>query len=139
MNLTGKQIHQLSLKMQKQFQKVLFAYLFGSAVKGTATRQSDIDIAVYLEPGSKTPEVLAGLTGLVEEVFPGVRCDLITLADAGSLIAFEAIKGTLLFVREQAQNVYSEFYAQTCIQAEDQREWMKKQLKYRGYEVQWSY
>ena len=137
MQISNEQIQQLSGRLETNFPEIYFAYIFGSAIQGKLSLNSDIDIAIYIKPGFKTVKLIAGIIGNVEDTIPGHRCDLTILNDAGKLIAMEAIKGKILFIKKEAIDCHAEFYSQTCRMFEDQLAWMKKQLKYRGYEVQW--
>lgn len=137
MPVSDKQIRRLEKRLEANFPEISFAYLFGTANKGVMSDSSDIDIAVYLKPDSKTTHLIAGIIGEVENIFPGHYCDLTILNDAGKLIAMEALKGKILFVREEATDIHAEFYSLTCRMYEYKQAWIKKQLKYRGYEVQW--
>jgi hypothetical protein len=56
-----------------------------------------------------------------------------------SVLAFEVLRGKMLFVRDECFEEYVDFYTFTCRQHEDDIYWMKKRLEYRGYEVQWDY
>ncbi|MBC8488166.1 MAG: nucleotidyltransferase domain-containing protein [Bacteroidetes bacterium] len=130
-------IKRLAKKLETGFPQIAFAYLFGSAAAGGLSDSSDIDVAVFLKPAIRTPELIAGIIGAVEDIVSGHLCDLLILNDTGKLIAMEALKGKILFIRESSVNDHAEFYSLTCRMYEDQIAWMKKQLKYRGYEVQW--
>jgi len=130
-------IKRLAEKLENGFPQIAFAYIFGSAATGELSYSSDVDVAVFLNPVVRTPELIAGIVGTVEDVVPGHPCDLLILNDAGKLISMEVLKGKILFVRESSIDDHAEFYSITCRMYEDQIAWMKKQLKYRGYEVQW--
>ena len=138
MTLDSRTIELLGEKLQKSIQEIAFAYLFGSSVKGPVKSNSDIDIAIYLLPETKTIELIGRILGAVEEVLPGEQIDLVILNDAGIIISMEVLKGRLLFVRDHLEDLHSGYYSLTCRMYEDQMAWMKKQLKYRGHEVQWS-
>lgn len=56
--------------------EVLFAYIFGSSVKGVFTQESDIDIAVYLRDGIDPAEFVFSL---MPEIVQSTRCDKIDL------------------------------------------------------------
>jgi len=43
-----------------------------------------------------------------------------------------------LWLHKECVQLYVDFYTRTCRIREDRDYWMKKQLKYRGYDVQWS-
>jgi len=138
MYLNHSQIKRLSKKLKGNIPEILFAYLFGSSVSGTIKNESDIDLAVYLAPGKKTFDTIARIFGVMEDQFPSQQIDIVLLNDSGIIISMEVLKGKLLFVREDAWDIYSGYYSLTCRNFEDHMIWIKKQLKYRGYEVQWS-
>jgi predicted nucleotidyltransferase len=130
-------ISKLTTILKHQFPEVLFAYLFGSASEGSLREGGDVDIALWISDPKIRMELIPRITGVVELFAHGSPCDLIVLNDAGSLLSFEVLQGRLLFVREEAMDIYTGFYSLTCRKYEDDIAWMKKQLKYRGYEVQW--
>jgi len=131
-------IENLARELNHVFPEILFAFLFGSSKEGILRPGSDIDIAVYLE---KKVSIMTLIPRIIDrlESLAGSTCDLTILNTAGPLIAFEALRGKLLFVRNESMDVYADFYSLTCRLSEDQRWFMKKQLEYRGYEVQWDY
>jgi predicted nucleotidyltransferase len=137
--LNDEYIKRLAEKLYSRFPQIAFAYLFGSAVTGELSGQSDIDVAIFLKPPDRSPEMIAAIIGAIEETNPGHPCDLLILNDAGKLIAMEALKGKILFIRQPSVDDHAEFYSITCRMFEDIQAWMKKQLKYRGYEVQWDH
>lgn len=118
---------------------VAFAYLLGSAQSGTIQEGADIDIAVYLKDTGQKPDTLNNLYAQIEPFVGGTLIDIIFLNGAEPVIAFEAIRGTRLFVRDDYLQEYAGFYSLTCREYEDKIAWMKKQLEYRGYDVQWDH
>jgi len=118
-------------KILEQIIEIDFALIFGSAQKGALKDASDIDIGVYLN----TPITTDILLKIVEKIenYTHRRCDLCTLNTASAILRFEALKGDLLFVRENKIDDYAQFYSLTCREYEDKIFWMKKQLSYRGY------
>lgn len=80
--------------------RVVLAVLFGSAKNGAVRQGSDVDIGVLLSP-ALTPvtfykfyvEMTAKLSSIAE-------LDLVDLNHAGSILAFEALCGRRLFVRD---------------------------------------
>ncbi|MFA5043924.1 MAG: nucleotidyltransferase domain-containing protein [Kiritimatiellia bacterium] len=80
--------------------RVVLAVLFGSAKNGAVRQDSDVDIGVLLSP-ALTPvafykfyvEMTAKLSSIAE-------LDLIDLNHAGSILAFEALCGRRIFVRD---------------------------------------
>jgi predicted nucleotidyltransferase len=139
MKIKPAQIRQLTTALEKKFPGICFAYLFGSASKGTLSASSDIDIAVFLKPGEEKIKMLPEIIGVSEIIFPGKLIDMLILNDASELIALEALKGKILFIREESRDLHAEFYSLTCRLSEDRLAWMKRQLEYRGYEVQWDH
>ncbi len=138
MRINDTQIQQLTSDLKSKFPEISFAYLFGSASDKDIDQPSDIDMAVYLNWKSPSTKLIADIIGTTEQIFPGLKCDLTILNNAGCLIAMEALKGKILFIREEARPIHADFYSYTCRTFEDETAWMKKQLQYRGYEVQWS-
>lgn len=129
----------LSSELSRQFPEIRFAFLFGSSQDGSAREGGDIDLAVWLEDPAKRVELIPRIIGVVESLVPGISCDLTLLNSAGELLAFEALSGRELFIRDEAIDQYAAWYSITCREYEDTIAWMKKQLRYRGYEVQWDH
>ena len=132
-------IQQLSLELEDRFSGILFGYLFGSAREGYVREGGDVDLAVFVENGLDRMQLIPGIVELVEELVPGSSCDVVFLNDCGTVLAFEALMGHRLFVRETALDSFAHFFSLTAREYEDQLVWMKKQLQYRGHEVQWDY
>jgi len=132
-------VDKLALDLCRQLPEVQFAYLFGSAQEGKVRIGGDVDIAVWIDAHSARIDLIPKIVGLVEKHTPGVPCDLVFLNDAGEQLSFSVLQGKILFVREEAEDLYASFYSQTCRDYEDTVAWMKKQLQYRGYEVQWNH
>ena len=130
-------VEKLSHLLRDQFPDILFAYLFGSAKEGVLREGGDLDLAVYIQTGSDQMQLIPGIVGLVEEMAPGFSCDLVILNHCGTLLAFEILSGQRLFARESALDIFAHFFSLTAREYEDQIVWMKKQLTYRGHEVQW--
>jgi predicted nucleotidyltransferase len=135
---TGK-IFQMADQMKQQFPEICFAYLFGSAATGKLSGGSDIDIAIYLGENVDKLKLLPALIGFAEGYFPGRVVDVVILNESGELIAMEALKGKILFIKDEFLDLHAGFYSITCRKCEDRLIWMKRQLNYRGYEVQWSH
>lgn len=126
-------------KVLQKFEEIAFAYIFGSSQNEVINEGSDIDIAVYLIKNEKELELRLQIIAELEKIVPSFsNYDLVVLNSANSILAMQAIQGKLLFVKDEFKDVYASFYSQTCRQFEDDSFWMKKQLEYRGYEVQWN-
>ena len=97
--------------------RVVLAVLFGSARDGTVRQGSDVDIGVLTSPALSPlgffafyVETTARLSGIAE-------LDLVDLNHAGSVLAFEALCGHRLFVRDA--DVVADFASQVARQYED--------------------
>jgi predicted nucleotidyltransferase len=131
-------IRHLSKRLKEEFPEILFAFLFGSARDGKIKKGSDVDLAIYIHETSDKTELISNILKFMESETSS-DCDLNILNSAEPLLAMEALQGTLLFIRGEAMDIYAGFYSLTCRLYEDQTFWTKKQLEYRGYEVQWDY
>jgi uncharacterized protein len=84
------------------FPEVELVYLFGSQATQKATKASDMDIALFLDPSS-CPIVItrkAELLAAVEDHFRSNHVDVTFLNTAGSVLKYEVLKhGKLLFER----------------------------------------
>lgn len=139
MPVTSFNIEILAKRLEANFPEILFAFLFGSARDGKIHAASDVDLAIYTVETVDKTDLIPRITGFMELYVPSSGCDLMFLNTAGLLVAFEALSGTLLFIRKEATDIYAAFYSHTCRLYEEQIFLMKKQLEYRGYEVQWDY
>jgi predicted nucleotidyltransferase len=108
--------------------EAVFAMLHGSAKDGVVREGGDIDIALYLE-GPATVEVLTRVIATVEDFAPGVRCDCGVLNKADCVYRFEALKGRMLFRRDEDK--YAEFFSRTCREYEYQMADYERQRRYR--------
>ncbi len=89
--------------------EVLVAYLFGSAIGGHRHRESDLDIAVLVDPNrfalldAQAPYgYQAELTAELCRTLHTSRVDLVLLHRASPLLAHEVIRrGELLFCRDE--------------------------------------
>jgi predicted nucleotidyltransferase len=127
----------IAQEIREHFPDVIFAYIFGSSQNGVVKSGSDVDIAVYYTGNDLFARF--GVEAQVEKAIGrNVPVDIVMLQNADPVVAFEALKGKQLFVRDENMEEYASFYAHTCCLYEDEMYWMKKRLEYRGYEVQWS-
>ena len=90
---------------------VRLAWLHGSRARGTARRESDIDVAVLLDDEcAATPVAIKDsiwrLAGALGREVPSDRLDLVLLNDAPALLRHRVIRdGVLLFARSDAERV----------------------------------
>ncbi len=107
-------------------QDVVMAFVFGSTVKGTATTESDVDIAVYFTPKGKELEweeaqtYYAGedkIWGDVEKLV-GRRVDLVVLNRVPAVLAATVLQeGIALAVKDHS--LYLRFFLSVTSAAED--------------------
>ena len=116
----------------KKVKEIDFCFLFGSAKDGEINKDSDVDIAVYLNKKLDL-DLLSKITTIIEDSTAG-ECDLTILNDSSAILAMEAIRGKLLFFKEDKKEEYIEFYVYTCRKYEDEIFELEQNLKYRGYE-----
>ena len=80
--------------------RVVFAVLFGSSMEGTVRHGSDVDIGVLLMPAPGPIEFFDFYVRTTARLPDVAELDLIDLSRAGSVLAFEALSGRRLFVRD---------------------------------------
>ena len=130
-------IDRVSEILNREFPEIHFAMIFGSSSDGKIRKNSDVDLGIYIDIASDKAEIIPGISIALADIIPEDILDISILNSAGPILRFEALQGKILFVRNDAEQLFSDFYAITCAEYEDQTFWMKKQLEYRGYEVQW--
>ncbi len=107
---------------------IIFAYLMGSAACGQIKPHSDIDIALYIH--SKPSFDIISQTQIIVDKYVGpVRADVGFLNGAEPVYRFEALKGKLLFTRDQSR--WLDFYSITCREYESQLVDYERQRRYR--------
>jgi uncharacterized protein YutE (UPF0331/DUF86 family)/predicted nucleotidyltransferase len=114
-----------------QCENIVLAFLFGSAVKGNLTTESDIDIAVYFHP----PKDMRGLeTEYVDkdeekiwrdvETITENNVDLVVLNRAPVTLVYSVFgEGVPLSVKDES--LYHHLYARASTEAEDFRGFVK--------------
>ncbi len=118
----------LALALKKGLPSVEFCLLMGSSVNGTVGENSDLDLAFYLSEAF-TLDFYTKVTEIVEIILPSVCCDIGILNRAEPIFRFEALKGKLLFVRNQ--ELYTAFFSLTCREYESQMFDYARQHRYR--------
>jgi predicted nucleotidyltransferase len=81
--------------------RVVLATLFGSARDGTVRPGSDVDIAVLLSPALSSREFYAFYVEMTRRLSTIPELDLVDLNHANSVLAFEALCGRRLVVRDR--------------------------------------
>jgi len=99
---------QLAAFFRDEAREVVSAYLFGSRARGTAHRQSDVDVAVLFERallperGDRSRAALALTTDLIALTHCN-DVDLVVLNDATPELGWTAVdEGTRVFCRDDA-------------------------------------
>jgi hypothetical protein len=97
------------LKRQKH---VRLAYIFGSVAKGTESKLSDIDIAIFLDERMSKPKRFEQRLKLISEISSVLKSndiDLIVMNDAPINLNQEIIKnGRVLIARREEERVQLE-------------------------------
>jgi predicted nucleotidyltransferase len=110
---------------------IAFAFLYGSHARGTATRHSDVDIALYFSP---LPGVFDYQSDVefpaeheiwanVEQILKG-EVELLVLNRASPNIAASALRGTPLCIKDWS--LYIDFLLHATAEAEEYRQSMLK-------------
>lgn len=119
---------QLACALKENLSEVEFCFLMGSAESGTVRAYSDLDLAFYLK-GKASLSFYTKVSELVHSVMSDVRVDVGILNSAEPVYRFEALKGKLLFARDQ--EAYYAFYSRTCREYESQMFDYERQRRYR--------
>ena len=80
--------------------RVILATVFGSAKDGTVRPGSDVDVGVLLSPAPTPLEFYAFYMEVAAKLSAIAELDLVNLSHAGSVLAFEALNGRRLVVRD---------------------------------------
>ncbi len=80
--------------------RVVLAVLFGSSKDGRVREGGDVDVGVLLSPAPNPAEFFDYYVGLTARLPAIAELDLVDLNRAGTVLAFEALCGRRLFVRD---------------------------------------
>jgi len=97
--------------------RVVLAVIFGSAQNGTVRDGGDVDIGVLLSPEPTPMEFYAFYQEMASRLGGIGELDLVDLSRAGSVLAFEALCGRRLVVRDA--EAAASFASQAARQYED--------------------
>ena len=97
--------------------RVVLAVIFGSARDGTVRKGSDVDIGVLLSPAATPLEFYAFYLEMTSRLNTIPELDLVDLNHANSVLAFEALCGQRVFVRDN--EIVAVFSSQVARQYED--------------------
>ncbi|MDA3799788.1 MAG: nucleotidyltransferase domain-containing protein [Kiritimatiellae bacterium] len=121
-------VKDLIKKLEKNCKEVVFAFILGSSKDGVVAPHADLDLAFYLSC-EVSLEFYSKVSEIVESVVPDVRVDVGILNNADPVFRYEALKGNLLFTRDQER--YLRFYSLTCREYESQMVDYERQRQYR--------
>lgn len=99
----------------RSWRDVLLAFLFGSQMTGKTFAESDVDVAVYFSQ-DPPPEGIYQLWGELEDLLRR-EVDLVVLNTASATLAWEAIQGVPLLLRDDG--FYLGYMLQVSGEAED--------------------
>ena len=106
----------IAMRLKKD-PRVVLAVIFGSAKEGRARDGGDVDIGVLISPQPTPLEFYAFYQKIAEQLSEIADLDLIDLSRANSVLAFEALCGRRLVVRDD--NAVAAFSSQISRQYED--------------------
>ncbi|MGI6285867.1 nucleotidyltransferase domain-containing protein [Neomoorella humiferrea] len=113
-------------------QNIRMAFLFGSRAKGRARPGSDADVGIYLEPGYTRQDIYR-IWNELEDML-GLKVDLLVLNETTPSLAWTALKGKPLFIRDQS--FYIRYMLDISREAEDFQQflldWWRWRMKIRG-------
>ncbi|MHC4738609.1 MAG: nucleotidyltransferase domain-containing protein [Planctomycetota bacterium] len=121
-------VEKLTKLLQQQCPQIRLAFLHGSAKDGILKNTGDIDIAVLID-GKAGLELYEKIYDIVESVVGKADCDVGILNNAEPVFRFEALKGKLMFFRDQEE--YLHFFSLTCREYESQMADYQRQKRYR--------
>ena len=119
----------LGIALREGLPEIEFTLLLGSAKDGVVKPHSDIDLALYV-----SQPITSAFYNKVEELVvkhlgSAVRVDIGILNRADPVYRFEALKGRLLFFRND--EIWLHFYSVTCREFETQMFHYERQRHYR--------
>lgn len=99
---------QITALLRERLPGVLAVYLFGSHAAGTANRDSDLDLAVYLDAPVDSVSLWEASQELAREL--GMEVDLVDLAQASTVLQYLVITtGKRLWAADARASIYESF------------------------------
>jgi len=121
-------VQALGRVLEENCSEVVFGYLMGSSVSGTVRPHSDVDIAFFVS-GAAGLDFYDRVNETCRSILGDIRVDIGILNHAEPVYRFEALKGKLLFTRDQER--WLTFYSVTCREYEHQHFHYDRQRRYR--------
>ena len=84
----------------KSHRQILFAYLFGSLVRGKPQPLSDVDIAIYLKQGCDNAEMKLDILGNLMSILQTDEIDLVVLNTAELPLVMNILKSKEVVVNK---------------------------------------
>ena len=101
------------------FERVRFALLFGSRADGAPRADSDLDVAVFLDPDLTADERWQARLNLQAALEDLGDVDVVILNDVPPLLAHRALLGKPIEIRDRP--AYVRFFVRSLAEAEDER------------------
>jgi hypothetical protein len=118
----------LGAALREACPEVDFALLMGSGRDGRIPAGGDLDLALGMR-GRLTYELRERISAVVARLAPGVEADLGLFDAAEPVYRFEALKGRLLFTRDQERFLAA--FSLACREYESQMRDYERQAAYR--------
>ncbi|MBM4045478.1 MAG: nucleotidyltransferase domain-containing protein [Planctomycetes bacterium] len=127
-------INEVALKDIAERFGAAFIALFGSAAKGTMTKESDADVAVMADELPEDEDALAewtiALTSALAEAIPhGEGVDVVVLNRAPSLLQFQVARHGIL-LHERRPNAWLRFKSYAARRYDDDAQFRRSQWEY---------
>lgn len=104
-----------------RYDKIVFAYLFGSYTKGNIREDSDIDVAIYLKDTMDTYEYLGIKMDLSDRLKKEV--DLVVLNDATPLLKYEIYRNNILLFTND-KTIENKYKVKTLFEYNDMKRYL---------------
>jgi len=113
------QVDEIILKLKTYFQEdpnVLFAFIFGSYVKGRDKRESDLDVAVFFNNPPEGLDLLGYINKLSDILEKDVH--LIVLNNASPMLRHQVVKYGIRLIKKD-ESLYTRFREKTMTDYEE--------------------
>ena len=123
---------QRAARVLEAHERIVAAWVFGSAQKGLLGPESDLDIGVLFQ---ETPSFAewAKLRASLQQALQFEEVDLVTLNEANPILRFEAVSGRSLFCRDVGHR--AAFVSLAAREYEDEMGWVQHRMNRQGKAV----
>jgi predicted nucleotidyltransferase len=115
-NLTIEDIAETLKEYFRDKEEVLLAFIFGSAVSGRLTKNSDVDIAVLFSNAPDFSNVLKIINDVSEAI--GREVDLVVLNNSSPVIRMQVLKNGKL-IKSKDDTIYNNFFVRAVKEYDD--------------------